>query len=243
MTTPSSKSPSPKTSSTTSKLRHPALRGLVAGLGAGLLVMLAAGLNPLAASDRPALALLAVTLSLPLGALLSRRPSSARDAGGLGLAALVAALLLAACVSLFEPALFVRTASWCVAAALLGVSVGSIGRGAGVAATAFWLLLCGLPFFYWKLPAFTATAETWALQGCPWLGFAQDAVGGDPLRRPVLYLGHWSQLSGATGLGMLEASTLWLAAVPAFAALIVASMGGLKREQTENPAVMERAGA
>jgi hypothetical protein len=243
MTTPSSKSPSPRTSSTTSKLRHPALFGLAAGLGAGLLMVSAAGLNPLAASDRPALALLAVSISLPLGALLSRRPESVRDAGGLGLAAVVAALLLAASVCLFEPALFVRTASWCVAAALLGVSVGSIGRGAGVAATAFWLLLCGLPFFYWKLPVLGATAETWALQGCPWLGFAQDAIGGDPLRRPVLYLGHWSKLSDATGLGMLEASTLWLAAAPAFAALIAASWSGLKHEQTQNPAVMERAGA
>lgn len=243
MTTTSSKSPSPKTSSTTSKLRHPALRGLAAGLCAGLLVVLAAGLNPLAATDRPALALLAVTLSLPLGAVLARRPSDVRDAGGLGLAALVAALLLAASVSLFEPALFVRTASWCAAAALLGACVGSVGRGAGVAVTALWLMLCGLPFFYWRLPFLNSSAETWALQGCPWLGFAQDAVGGDPLRRPVLYLGHWSELSSATGLGMLEASTLWLAAVPAFAALIVTSMGGLNREQTENPAVLERAGA
>lgn len=239
MTTTSSKSPFPKTS----KLHHPALRGLAAGLGAGLLVCLSAWLNPLAASDRPALALLAVTISLPLGVLLARHTAGVRDAGGVGLAALVAALGLAACVSLFEPALLVRTGSWCIAAGVLGVSVSSTVRGAGVAVTAAWLVLCGLPFFYWRLPILTSSAEAWALQGCPWLGFAQDAVGGDPLRRPVLYLGHWSELSGNTGMGMLEASTLWLAAVPAFGALLVASSGGRKREQKESAAVLERVGA
>jgi hypothetical protein len=235
--TTSSKSPSPKTSSLS-----PALMGLFFGLGAGVLVCLAAWLSPLAATDRPTLALFAVALSLPLGCAISREPASARDAGGLGLAAVIAALGLAAVVSLLEPALFIRTASWCVAAGLIGVCLGAIGRGPGVVATCIWLFLNGLPFFYERMPILESTLEAWALQGCPWLGFSADAFGGDPLRRPVLYLGQWTGLSGSTGMGTLQASTLWLAAVPAFASLIVASIRR-QREQTEDSAVLERAGA
>ena len=90
-------------------------------------------------------------------------------------------------------------------------------------ATAFWLLLCALPFTFDKLPLLQETAEIWAMQGCPWLGFSQDAFGGDPLRRPVLYLGHWTELSNLGSLSLLRVSTLWLAAVPAFAGMILAS--------------------
>jgi hypothetical protein len=135
-----------------------------------------------------------------------------------------------------------RSASWCVAAALIGVSIGAIGRGSGVVATCIWLFLNGLPFFYERMPIFESTLEAWALQGCPWLGFSADAFGGDPLRRPVLYLGQWTELSGSTGMGTLQASTLWLAAVPAFASLIIASIGR-RREQPENSPVLEQAGA
>jgi hypothetical protein len=233
--TTSSKSRFPKTS-------NPALAGLLFGLGAGLLVCLAAWLSPLAAADRPVLALFAVTLSLPLGCAVSRTPVGIRDAGGLGLCAVIAGLALAAVVSLLEPALFIRTASWCVAAGLLGATIGAIGRGAGVVATCFWLFLNGLPFFYERIPMFAETMETWALQGCPWLGFSADAFGGDPLRRPVLYLGQWTELSGSTGMGALQISTLWLAAVPAFASLIVASIGR-GCEKAENTPELERAGA
>lgn len=219
--TTSSKSPSPTTTSDTAA----ALKGLVFGAGAGVLTCVAAWLSPLAASDRPVLALFAVTISFPLGCAVARRPHTMRQAGGVGLGAVVAALVLAASVSLLEPALFMRTASWCVAAALLGACLAAASSIAGVGATCFWLFLCGLPFFYERPPVFAETWELWALQGCPWLGFSSDAFGGDPLRRPVIYLGQWTELSSSTSLGALQAKTLWLAAVPAFASLIVASVG------------------
>jgi hypothetical protein len=218
MTTTSSKFRFLRTSSTTSS----ALRGLAFGAGAGVLVCVAAWLSPLAAADRPALALLGVTLSLPLGCVVARRPADTNDARGVGITAVVAALVFSAVLTLPAPGLWLHTAWWCTAAVLLGASIGSTVRGAGVAATCFWLFLNGLPFFYDKLPVLRDTAESWALQGCPWLGFSSDAFGGDPLRRPVLYLGQWTGLSGSTSFSLLRISTLWLAAVPAFAALIVA---------------------
>jgi hypothetical protein len=238
MATTFSKSPSPRTTSDAAA----ALKGLAFGGATGVLVCLAAWLSPLAADDRPVLALFAVTLSLPLGCGVARAALSMREAGRVGISTLVAALTLAASVSLLEPALFARTASWCVAAALLGACLGSASRVAGVGATCFWLFLCGLPFFFQRLPFFRETLETWALQGCPWLGFSADAFGGDPLRRPVIYLGQWTGLSDSTSLGVLQAETLWLAAVPAFASLIVTSIRRT-REQTEDTPELERAGA
>lgn len=243
MTTTSSKSPSPRMTSTTSSLGHEALRGLGFGSGAGLLICLGAWLSPFAAADRPALALAAVILSLPVGCIVARRPRSVRDAGGVGMASVVAALALSMVVSLPDPALWLRTASWCLAAGLLGAAVGSMVRGAAVIATCGWLFLNGLPFFFQYLPAFRDTGEAWALNGCPWLGFSADAFGGDPLRRTVIYMGQWTELSGATSLSMLQASTLWLAAVPAFASLILATAIGCRREQKEDTPVVERAGA
>ncbi|MBZ0135751.1 MAG: hypothetical protein K8I27_05210 [Planctomycetes bacterium] len=206
-----------------SSLPRAALAGATWGVGAGVLLCLGAWLSPLAASDRPALALLAVTISLPLGCVVGRQPVVPREAGAVGLRAIVAALCLTAVVSLADPALFLRTASWCVAAGVIGVGAASLLRGAGVFATCFWLVLCALPFCYDKLPVLQTTGEAWAMQGCPWLGFSQDAFGGDPLRRPVLYLGHWSGLSSHTSMNLLQISTLWLACVPAFAAMILAS--------------------
>lgn len=243
----SSKSRSPKTTSMTSNhspgLGRAALVGLLWGGGTGLLLCLAAWLSPLAAADRPALALLAVTISLPLGCAVACRPISMRDAGAVGMRGVVACVALAAFVSLPEPALFIRTASWCLAAGLIGLAFSSVLREVGVATTAFWFLLCALPFCYDKLPVHQATAESWAMQGCPWLGFAQDAFGGDPLRRPVLYLGHWTGLSSQTSMSLLHVSTLWLAAVPAFAGMILTSEIRERREEAEDPPVMERAGA
>jgi hypothetical protein len=69
-----------------------------------------------------------------------------------------------------------------------------------------------------------------------------DAFGGDPLRRPVLYLGQWTELSGGTGIGTLQPATLWLAAVPAFAALLVSKIGRA-HEKAETTPELERAGA
>ncbi|MCA8916937.1 MAG: hypothetical protein KDB90_16210 [Planctomycetes bacterium] len=233
------KSPFLRTNSTTSS----ALRGLGLGLGCAIVVCLAVALSPFAASDRPALALLAVTLSFPLGVLASRRPKDLKDASSIGMTAAVSALALASTLTIAEPALWLRTASWCLAAGLLGASVASTVGGAGILATCGWLALNGLPFFYDRMPVLRETAEVWALQGCPWLGFSGDAFGGDPLRRPVLYLGQWTKLSSANSFSVLRASTLWLAAVPAFASLLVASLAGRAREQAEDSPELERSGA
>lgn len=194
---------------------------LVAGgtVAASLLLAFGAGLQPLAAADRPALALMAVTLSLPLGAFVSGRATTLRDAGERAGASLLAGVLLAACFTLFEPALFARTAVWCGAAALLGGSLGALHTLAGFVAALGWLLLCGLPFFVEKLPG-----DLWrdyALHGCPWLGFSQDAFGGDPLRRSVLYLGHWSELRDEPAFNLLRAHTLWLTGALTLAATLV----------------------
>ena len=240
MTTTFSKSPSPKTTSTTSSFRLEAIRGLAFGAGTGTFLCLVGWLSPLAAGDRPALALLAATLSLPLGCLVARHPSSVREAGGIGIRAVVAALALSIVVSLPEPQLWVRVASWCLASCLLGAAVGSSIRGAGPVATCVWLFLCGLPFFFQHLPVFRETAEEWALHACPWLGFSMDAFGGDPLRRPLIYMGHWTELTGATSLRMLQVSTLWFAAVLTLASLIVSSSIGRKRGETEAAEVSEQ---
>jgi hypothetical protein len=237
MATTSSKSPSLKTSDAAA-----ALRGLAFGIGTGVAICLAAWLSPLAAGDRPVLALFAVTVSLPLGVAVARVPGSMRAAGGVGLSTLIASLSLAATVSIAEPALFMRTASWCIAAALLGACLASASRAAGLGAACFWLFLCGLPFFFERLPFFQETLEAWAMQGCPWIGFSVDAFGGDPLRRPVIYLGHWTALADSTSLGVLQAETLWLAAVPAFASLLVYSIGRTSEKAADTPE-LERAGA
>jgi hypothetical protein len=218
------------------------LRGLGFGLAVGIAACFATWLSPLAAADRASLALIAVTLSFPLGVMVARRPVDLRDASSVGLTAAVAALAMASVLTLLEPGLWLRTASWCLAAVMIGVSIGSVARTAGVLATCGWLILNGLPFFYDRLPLLAESAEIWALQGCPWLGFSSDAFGGDPLRRPVLYLGQWTNLSGAGSFSVLQVSTLWLAAVPAFASLLVASTGGREREQTKDSPELERAG-
>lgn len=132
---------------------------------------------------------------------------------------MLAGALFAACFTLAEPALFVRTAVWCMAASLIGGALASMHHAAGVAATCLWLLACGLPFFFEKLPG-----EGWrdyALYGCPWLGFSQDALGGDPLRRSVLYLGHWTELSDEPAINLMRAETLWLTGALTLAAALL----------------------
>jgi hypothetical protein len=61
----------------------------------------------------------------------------------------------------------------------------------------------------------------YSMQGCPWLGFAQDAIGGDPLRRSVIYLGQWSSLGDQPALGLLTAAELWSMAALSLAASLL----------------------
>lgn len=207
--------------------------GAIAGPVTGAALCLIAGLSPLAAADRPALALFALCLSLPLGVALARPEADVRAAGGRAGAALVAGVLLAMTVSIGDFALLLRTASWCAAGALLGAMLGGLARGTGAAATMAWLVLCGLPFFGGELGAWRALAEDYAMQGCPWLGFSQDAMGGDPLRRSVMYLGQWSSLGDKPAFGLLNAAELWAAAALALAANLLRS--GLPRQASLPP--------
>ena len=202
------------------------------GLGAGAALIAATGLSPLASSDRPALALIALCISLPLGAALrGLAPFSPRETGAAdqtapakkvpdpfhaAIAALLAGLLLSMLATAPDPDLFARTASWCAGAALLGQALGSITGGAPV--TLLWLALCAGPFAAGFMGSWQNAAELYAMQGCPWLGFSQDALGGDPLRKPVLYLGQWSTLSDQPALGLLTAAELWAMAALALAA-------------------------
>lgn len=202
-------------------------------LGAGAILAIAGRLSPLAAADRPALALFAVCLSLPLGAALGRaaRPclgGAVRVAGVYGAAALLAGVLMAVATSGADPALLVRTASWCAAGCLLGASLQGVARGVGIVATLAWLGLCALPFICGSLGSWREVAEGYALQGCPWLGFSQDAFGGDPLRRSVIYLGKWSSLEDKPAFGLLSAAELWVAAALGLAAYLLRT--GLARE-------------
>jgi hypothetical protein len=214
----SSKSLSPKTSSMSSAL----LVGAIFGAGAGALICLATWLSPLAALDRPTLALIGVTISLPLGAMSARQSAGTQDSSAVAMRGLIAGLVLSATLSVFEPDLWLRAAVWICAAALIGAAATGVHRAAGVAASALWLALGGLPFFCHALPAFAETAQSWALGGCPWLGFSQDAFGGDPLRRPVLYLGQWSELADKPALGLLTAGTLWITGALTLAILLAA---------------------
>jgi hypothetical protein len=244
MTTNSSKSPSPKTSSTNDagaqafRPHQPrnALTALAYGAAVGgplaLVIALLAWLSPLAAADRPVLALLALTISLPLGAAVmslsrlrqagrpphgqARRPPHASDSG---LRALAAAAVLTLVLCGAEPALWARALSWCMAAALIGASATALWRPLGFAAALAWLGLNGLPFFYHRLPL---ALEGTALRATPWLGFSQDAFGGDPLRHPVIYMGQWSELTSLPAAGLLSAPALWVGALAALVAALAA---------------------
>lgn len=210
-----------------------ALRGVAAGAAPALLLCLLLGLSPLAAADREALALAAVSISLPLGAAVAWPARGTRQAGNVALAALAAGGTLALLLAFGDPTLLLRLGIWCAAAALLGAAVASMARNQwlGVATAALWLFLCGLPFFCDRMGPLSSRMEDWALQGCPWLGFAQDALDTDPLRRPVMYLGKWSPLSDSPAGELLTAGTLWVAAALAFAALVVRA--GLPRPEPQ----------
>lgn len=202
------------------------------GVVAAVIVIAGAWLSPLAAGDRPALALLAVTLSVPLGAVAGRASTGLRDAGGIAAGAIVAALVFASVLTVFQPALWLRTGSWCVAGVLIGACLQSTVRGGGLFASSMWLFLCGLPFFYDKLPWYTETFRHWALEGSPWIGFSYDAIGGDPLRRSIIYMGHWTELGDAPVAGALTAGTLWLTALFTLAGLLATSLLRPTRQAT-----------
>lgn len=208
-----------------------ALRGGAAGMAAALLVCALLGLSPFAAADREALALAGVSIALPLGVIVAWPARAARQASNVALAALSAGGTLALGMAFGDVALLLRLAVWCAAAALLGAALAALSRNQwpGLAAAGLWLFLCGLPFFCGRMGPLTSRMEDWALQGCPWLGFAQDALDTDPLRRPVLYLGKWSPLSDSPAGEFLTAGTLWVAAALAYAALL--ARAGLPRTE------------
>lgn len=208
--------------------------GVALGAVIALLLCLAGGLNPLSAQDRPALALWSLCAALPMGAALGRPGLGARAAGLHCASGLAAGVTLATLVSLGDPALWVRTASWCAAAALIGAALATVARGGGMVACVLWLLLCALPFFSGKLGSMSESAGGWALHGCPWLGFAKDALDPDPLRLPVLYLGQWSSLSDQPALGLLSAAELWLAGLLSLVAALLRA--GLRAPVADAPA-------
>lgn len=160
--------------------------------------------------------MLSVCLSVPLGAAAVGR---SRTTAGNALAGLCSAFVLVTVLTVFEPALWFRALVWCGAGTLLGAGIGGQHRALGIVAGFAWLALCGLPFFAGSVPVFRETAAIWAHGGCPWLGFSQDALGGDPLRRQVLYLGQLSVLTDEPAYGLLNAGTLWVAAALAVATL------------------------
>jgi hypothetical protein len=209
--------------------------GAIYGVGAGVVVCAAAWLSPLAAADRSALALIGVSLSLPLGALSATRPSGLSEYAPATIRALTAGAAFAAILTIADPALWARTLLWCCPAALIGAAVSGMYRAAGVVTSVLWLALGGLPFFYGSAPLPDHTAETWALSGAPWLGFSQDAFGGDPLRRPVLYMGRWSELTDKPAAGLLTAGTLWIAAALSLAALMLQAALGNRTNRQDPP--------
>lgn len=211
-TTKSLKSPSPTTTTSRSVL-------FGAGAGAATALLASAGmwLSPLDPGDRNVLALVAVCMSLPLGVLVA---GETRAPHKVALAGLCAALSLVTLLAIYEPVLWFRALVWCAAGTLIGGSMGAQHRAMGGAAAVFWLALCGLPFYAGSVPLIGDTAVSWAHGGCPWLGFSQDALGGDPLRRQVIYLGQLSVLTDEPAYGLLSAGTLWLAAALSLAILL-----------------------
>ncbi len=207
-----------KTSLTTSSA---IVIGALGGAGAAIALCVATGLSPLAAVDRPALALVGLVLVPPMAAMVSRRASSAHDARLLALRAVVAGAVLASLLTLAEPELWIRTIAWYLPLAVTGAAAATCSRGLAVAAVIAWLAMCGLPFFCHAVPFMAATAESWALGATPWIGFSQDALGGDPLRREVIYMGHWSSLADQPATNLLQTARVWVAAILSLGAAMV----------------------
>ncbi len=213
------------TSTPTSKsqLQRTLTLALCAGVACALLLITVTGLSPLAAVDRVALALLALCVSLPLGAALSRCATTTRQAADHAAGALLAGATLGLLITGPEPALAMRTVLWCAGACLVGSSLGGITRGASVVVTLTWLGLCALPFVCGAAGSWQPQAEAYALAGCPWLGMSHDVTGVDPLHRSVVYLGQWSAISDRAPDGFASALQLWVAAALALSAYLLRS--------------------
>ena len=223
---------------------HPLWKHLLAGAGAGLLVggviALATSLSPLAALDRRALALIALSISLPLGAALAFAPKTLKQAGLPAFRAIAAAASLSLAMAAADPTLALALLLWVCPAAIVGASLASLDRRGvtGLIASVLWLALNASPFFFQVFDgtAYGAGARRWALEGCPWLGFAQANLAMDagqaldPLRQEVLYMGHFSALTDMPAMGLLSSGTLWWLAVLAVAAALV------RRAPTAKPA-------
>lgn len=212
------------------------LAGALAGLGLGVVLLGAMRLSPLAALDRRALGLIALSLALPVGAMLAFAPANLRQAGLPAFRALACALTLSLSCAIADPRMAAALVLWLAPAMLIGACLGSLdSRGAtGLIAAALWLALCALPFFFhiFEGTACGPGARQWALQGCPWLGFAQANLSMDPsrpldpLRQDILYMGHWSALSDEPAGGLLSTATLWWMAVLALAAALARRISG-----------------
>jgi len=193
--------------------------GLIWGLAVGVGICLLTGLSPFSKVDRSALVLLAITVALPLGVLVSARAESKKEVLANGQRALIAGLILALTVAVGDPAMALKTAMWTVPAALIGGGISGAIRAkwVGLPLVAGWLLLCGMPFLYE-----TSSAAEWlTLNGTPWLGMSLDVVGGDPLRREVMYMGEKSPIIDQPAQALMGSGSLWLAALVATIALAI----------------------
>lgn len=171
--------------------------------------------------DRPVLALLAVTMALPLGIAASARGVTTAEVLLRGTSAAVVFVTL---LVVFSFSLWTTVLLWCLPPALIGAALAGISRGLAVATAVVWLALSGLPFYFESVPLFQASVAGWAISGVPWLGFSQDAFGGDPLRRSVIYLGQLSGLTDQPAEGFLTAGPLWMTAALATVAHIAATV-------------------
>ncbi|MHC4841269.1 MAG: hypothetical protein ACYTDT_10005 [Planctomycetota bacterium] len=185
------------------------------GVACGLLLCLVTGLSPFSSVDRSALVLLAITVALPLGCISRTSGESLAN----GQRAAITGLFLALTVSAGDPWLGLLTALWIVPVTLFGAAaLGATGqRWVGMPLSAGWILLCGLPFLYQT----SELAGWFALHLNPWLGMSMDVVGGDPLRREVIYMGEKSPLIDAPAQALMGSGVLWLFALSATVALVI----------------------
>ncbi|MCC6573674.1 MAG: hypothetical protein IT462_07775 [Planctomycetes bacterium] len=210
--------------------------GAATGAIIGAVLLVATTLSPLAALDRRALALVCVSLAVPVGAMLAFAPANLRQAGLPAFRALAGGLALALVVVAADPRLALALALWLCPAMMIGASLGSLDkRGiAGLIAAGCWLALCAAPFFFqvFEDTSYGVGSRWWALQGCPWLGFAQSHLSLDPsrpldpLRQDIIYMGHWSKLTDMPANGLLSSGTLWVLAALALAAALVRHVAG-----------------
>ncbi len=207
------------TTNSTHNLHKTALAGLIWGLAVGVGICLLTGLSPFSKVDRSALVLLAITVALPLGVLVCAQAKSKNEVLANGQRALIAGLVLALTVAAGDPVMALKTAMWTIPAALIGGGLsGAIeAKWVGLPLVAGWLLLCGMPFLYETSP----TAEWLTLNGTPWLGMSLDVVGGDPLRREVMYMGEKSPIIDQPVQALMGNGTLWLAALVATVVLVI----------------------